>query len=83
MAQFRSGNMSAFGEENQQNNHNMTYQYEGSGNLMGGGGAPYQPVNPYQQPNNSMMMNNSGYQQQALFAGNIEQDSMYAPGYQN
>jgi hypothetical protein len=48
MAQFRSGNMSAFAEDNKQDNHNMTYQYEGSGNLMGGGGAPYQPMNAYQ-----------------------------------
>jgi hypothetical protein len=53
--------MSAFGEDNQQDKQNMTYQYEGSGNFMGGGGAPYQPMNAYQQPNNSMMMNNSGY----------------------
>lgn len=48
MAQFRSGDMSAFGDENkQQVNHNMTYQYEGSGNLMGGG--PPQGGNPHQQ----------------------------------
>ena len=62
MAQFRSGNMSAFGEDNkQQMNLNMTYQYEGSGNLMGGG--QYQGGQQYQQqkPNNSMMMNNTGY----------------------
>jgi hypothetical protein len=48
MAQFRSGNMSAFADENKQTNHNMTYQYEGSGNLMGGGAPQYQPMNQYQ-----------------------------------
>ena len=38
MAQFRSGNMSAFADENNQaNQHNMTYQYEPTGNVMGGG----------------------------------------------
>ena len=31
MAQFRSGNMSAFEDDKKQVNHNMTYQYEGSG----------------------------------------------------
>ena len=63
------GGMNAFEDIPQQNNHNMTYQYEGSAALMmDGGNSKMNPHNTkngnmgFAQNNNSMIMNNSGYQ---------------------
>jgi hypothetical protein len=66
ISNYRGNNTNTF-EDLPKQNPNMTYQYEGSSGLMMGGNSNVIENNMGgQHPNNSMMMNNTGYQMQAM-----------------